>query len=94
MTDLPPIIIVIILPGAGASPAPDEPEPAATVGLSVRDRQILARLAAGACNKSIARDLGLAENTIKSRMKILYRRIGVQNRTQAALWVLKNLSLY
>jgi two-component system nitrate/nitrite response regulator NarL len=90
MTDSPLIVIIIVLPGAGAAPAPDEPEPVADAGLSVRDRQILARLAGGACNKSIARDLELAENTIKSRMKILFRRIGVANRTQAALWALKN----
>ena len=50
-----------------------------------RELAILRRLT-GARNKEIARDLGVAEATIKVQLKTLFRKLGVQNRTQAALW--------
>jgi len=46
-------------------------------------------LTEGAPNKSIARQLGITEATVKIHVKSLIRKIGVQNRTQAALWAIQ-----
>ena len=40
-------------------------------------------------NKMIARQLGITEATVKIHVKSLIRKIGVQNRTQAALWAIQ-----
>jgi DNA-binding NarL/FixJ family response regulator len=56
--------------------------------LSPRELAILRRLPTGATNKEIARDLGVAETTVHSHLKTLFRKLGVQNRAQAALWAL------
>jgi DNA-binding NarL/FixJ family response regulator len=53
--------------------------------LSGREQQVLEGLTKGQSNKEIARALDLSEPTIKLHVKTLYRKIGVANRTQAAL---------
>ena len=40
----------------------------------------------GLANKQIARSLGIAERTVKVHMGNVFRRIGVTDRTSAALW--------
>jgi DNA-binding NarL/FixJ family response regulator len=66
--------------------APDEVEvhPIAQK-LSTREMQVLKGVTAGKSNKEIARDLDLTEPTIKLHMKTLYRKLEVNNRTQAAI---------
>jgi two-component system, NarL family, nitrate/nitrite response regulator NarL len=54
-------------------------------GLSTRQHQVLDALADGRPNKSIARDLGLAEPTVKMHITAICRKLGARNRTQAAL---------
>lgn len=54
-------------------------------GLSPRELEVLEGLCGGKSNKEIARDLGLMEPTVKLHIKTLYRKIGVANRTQAAM---------
>ena len=56
------------------------------VPLSSREAEILERLGVGAANKVIARELSIAEATIKVHVKALMRKINVSNRTQAAIW--------
>jgi two-component system nitrate/nitrite response regulator NarL len=51
---------------------------------------ILKSLVNGDSNKTVARKLHIAEETVKVHMKRLLRRIGVKNRTQAAIWALNN----
>lgn len=53
--------------------------------LSRREMQVLEGLSVGKSNKEIARDLDVREPTVKLHVKTLYRKIGVHNRTQAAL---------
>jgi two-component system nitrate/nitrite response regulator NarL len=60
--------------------------------LSDRERLILMHLTKGASNKHIARDLSIAEATVKVHVKSLLRKIRVSNRTQAAMWAIKHLS--
>lgn len=62
------------------------PETAALAArLTQREMQVLRGLSEGKSNKEIARDLGLMEPTVKLHVKTMYRKIGVANRTQAAL---------
>ena len=59
-------------------------------GLSVRLVQILQCLVQGESNKMIANRLGITEATVKVHVKRLLRKIGANNRTQAAIWALNN----
>jgi DNA-binding NarL/FixJ family response regulator len=54
--------------------------------LTERERTVLALIAAGLPNKQIARRLGISEKTVKGHVTSVFRRIGVDDRTQAALW--------
>jgi DNA-binding CsgD family transcriptional regulator len=60
--------------------------------LSCRERSIIAHLMEGHSNKIIARDLGVAEPTVKSHVKNILNKIGAMNRTQAAMWGRTNLA--
>ena len=59
--------------------------------LSGREAQILHLITQGAANKVIARDLGLAEATVKVHVKAILRKVKVSNRTQAAMWAQQHL---
>lgn len=54
--------------------------------LSGREREILVLVGEGLANKQIARRLGISEKTVKVHLTNAFRRIGVEDRTQAALW--------
>jgi two-component system, NarL family, nitrate/nitrite response regulator NarL len=60
--------------------------------LSGREAQILHLITQGASNKVIARDLGLAEATVKVHVKAILRKVKVSNRTQAALWAQRHVN--
>jgi two-component system, NarL family, nitrate/nitrite response regulator NarL len=59
--------------------------------LSAREAQILGCLTEGAPNKIIARKFDITEATIKVHVKAILRKIGVANRTQAAMWASERL---
>jgi two-component system nitrate/nitrite response regulator NarL len=58
--------------------------------LSPREQTILRFLIDGDSNKSIARRINIAEATVKVHVKAILRKIGVHNRTQAAIWWINN----
>ena len=60
------------------------------VSLSPRETDVLRRLVHGHSNKTIARDLGITDATVKVHLKASLRKIGAINRTQAAIWALKH----
>ena len=60
-------------------------------GLSNREVQILQCLTKGSSNKQIARELGLADATIKVHVKAILRKVRLENRTQAAIWARQHL---
>ena len=64
-----------------------------TPQLSAREKSILRCLIEGDSNKCIARKIDIAEATVKVHVKAILRKIGVQNRTQAAIWGMNNGSL-
>ena len=58
--------------------------------LTGREREILSLVVEGLANKQIARRLGISEKTVKGHLTNLFQRIGVADRTQAALWAERN----
>ncbi len=56
------------------------------VQLSPRELEALELVANGLPNKQIGRKLGISEATVKAHLTSIFRRIGVENRTQAARW--------
>jgi two-component system, NarL family, response regulator LiaR len=68
-----------------AMAAPAEPGPELTARLTPREREVLDLLAAGAANKRIARELGISEKTVKTHVGHVLGKLGVTDRTQAAL---------
>lgn len=56
--------------------------------LSAREKSILHCIAQGASNKRIAREFDISEATVKVHVKTILRKVGVSNRTQAAIWAM------
>jgi DNA-binding NarL/FixJ family response regulator len=54
--------------------------------LTAREEEVLVLLAEGLPNKLIARRLAISERTVKGHLTHVFERIGVTDRTQAALW--------
>jgi len=54
--------------------------------LSAREQVVLELVAQGMPNKLIARRLEISERTVKGHLTRIFERIGVTDRTQAALW--------
>lgn len=54
--------------------------------LTARESEILKLVGEGLANKQIARRLGISEKTVKTHLTNVFQRIGVSDRTQAALW--------
>ena len=54
-----------------------------SLGITLREQEVLALLAAGQSNKEIAQKLGVSPNTIKTQIASLYQKLEVQRRTQA-----------
>ncbi|WP_423923920.1 response regulator [Frigoribacterium sp. 2-23] len=83
-----------LLPGAaGAAGAADvaaaRAAPAAATSADPprgREADVLRLIARGLPNKLIASELGISERTVKAHVGSLFRRIGVSDRTSAALW--------
>ena len=60
------------------------------VELSERERDVLRLVGQGLPNKVIGLRLGITEKTVKAHLTRIFERIGVTDRTQAALWVQRN----
>ena len=64
--------------------------PGRSAGLSPREAEVLALIAAGLTNKDIAERAFIGANTVKSYVRSAYRKIGVERRSQAILWAIEN----
>ncbi|MBS3948316.1 MAG: response regulator transcription factor [Dethiobacter sp.] len=58
--------------------------------LSPRETEVLVLLAGGRSNKEIAQNLFISEKTVKNHISQIFRKINVADRTQAALYAVKN----
>jgi DNA-binding NarL/FixJ family response regulator len=57
--------------------------------LTARELEVLTELALGRSNREIARSFGVSEKTVKTHVSAVLRKLGVQDRTQAALHALR-----
>ena len=58
--------------------------------LTKRENEILKMIAAGYLNKEIGSELNISERTVKNHVSSLFKKIGVSDRTQAAVYAIKN----
>jgi DNA-binding NarL/FixJ family response regulator len=97
LKDSEPEEVVRAITAAAAGHAPLDPRAATALlphpratsaadSLSQREREILALVAAGLPNKTIGSRLGISEKTVKAHLGRIFARIGVSDRTAAALW--------
>jgi DNA-binding NarL/FixJ family response regulator len=64
--------------------------PGTVESLTSREREVLAELAKGRSNREIARALNVAEKTVKAHVSSVLAKLGVQDRTQAALLAVRS----
>jgi DNA-binding NarL/FixJ family response regulator len=101
LKDTDPADLLSAIRAAAAGQAPIDPRAAVALlptveaapgeQLSRRERDVLLLIARGWSNRQIGRELGIAERTVKVHVGSLFRRIGVLDRTSAALWARDNL---
>jgi DNA-binding NarL/FixJ family response regulator len=65
--------------------------PVTAATLTSREAEVLELVRTGLANKQIARRLGISERTVKAHLTSVFQRIGVADRTQAAIWAERNL---
>ncbi len=73
-------------PRAATALLPQRTTPSAADRLSERERQVLALVAQGLSNRLIARQLDIAEKTVKTHLTRVFAALEVRDRTSAALW--------
>ena len=73
---------VLLTSRRAAAPSPAEDRSP----LTDREAEVLEMVRAGYPNKTIARRLGISERTVKAHLTSVFARLGVADRTQAALW--------
>jgi len=96
LKDVEPEELIRGIRAAAAGESPLAPKAASTVldarvhqrslDLTPREEEVLSLVGAGLANKLIAQRLGISEKTVKAHLTSIFQRIGVSDRTQAALW--------
>ena len=66
------------------------PHPSELDSLTPRERETLSHLARGGSNKEIARELDLAESTVKVHVQNILRKLGISSRVQAAVYAVEH----
>ena len=66
-------------------PPPDPLQP-----LSPRERDVLGLIARGHSNRQIARDLAIGEQTVKTHVRSILTKLGLQDRVQAAIFAIRH----
>jgi NarL family two-component system response regulator LiaR len=64
--------------------------PGRAEGLSDRESEVLALICQGMSNQQVAQTLYLSINSIKTYIRMLYRKIGAESRSQAVIWGLQH----
>jgi DNA-binding NarL/FixJ family response regulator len=83
----------VLAPEAAGSLVRSRARPGAVAGLdalTAREREVLAQVAEGRSNREIARLLHMSEKTVKTHVSSVLAKLGVADRTQAALYAVRN----
>ena len=64
----------------------NRPTSLSEAGLTEQEGRILEQLIDGKSNKLIARDLGIAEGTVKVHVKHVLKKLNLRSRVEAAVW--------
>lgn len=64
-------------------------QPDSEIPLTQRETQVLRHLALGLSNKEISQSLSISIETVKEHVQHLLRKMGVNDRTQAAVWAVR-----
>jgi two-component system, NarL family, response regulator LiaR len=80
-----PAVAARLVDALAADHRPEQP-------LTAREQDVLDLVARGYANKRIARELGIAEKTVKTHVSHVLAKLGVSDRTQAALYATRNRS--
>ncbi len=67
-----------------------KPKPSINHELTDQEYRILVLLAQGLTNDAIAEALSISRNTVKTHVSRVYEKIGVSDRTQAAIWAIRH----
>ncbi len=86
---IPPLVLAATTP---ASPAPPDRRRERAAGLTPRQLEVLALMAAGRTNREICDTLGIAEGTVKAHVATILETLEVANRTEAGA-VMRRLGL-
>lgn len=65
------------------------PEKDGINALTEREKEVLALIARGESNRNIARKLFISEKTVKNHITSIFRKLRVEDRTQAAIYAIK-----
>jgi two-component system nitrate/nitrite response regulator NarL len=66
------------------------PESVGAAGLTEQEQRILEHIANGLSNKLIARELNIAEGTVKVHVKHVLRKLNLRSRVEAAVWAVEH----
>ena len=83
----------VLAPEAASTLVDSRGRAAAVAGLgalTAREREVLAQIAEGRSNREIARLLHVSEKTVKTHVSSVLAKLGVADRTQAALYAVRN----
>jgi DNA-binding NarL/FixJ family response regulator len=67
-----------------------EPGDKGTAALTEREREVMVQIALGRSNREIARALVVSEKTVKTHVSNILMKLGLQDRTQAALYAVRH----
>lgn len=79
-----------LIPSLNARLIQQESESDIVKDITKREKQILACIAEGKSNSDISVDFGISEQTVKNHITSLFKKIGVKDRTQAAVFAIRN----
>lgn len=85
-TVLSPALAELLVHAMRQESKPKTPDEA---GLTEQERKIVERIAAGKSNKLIARELNIAEGTVKVHVKHLLKKLNLKSRVEAAVWAVE-----
>lgn len=75
---------------SGRPHPPNPKKPAAIPNLTNREQEVLRLVVQGATNPEIADRLGISSHTVKSHIIAIFNKLAINDRTQAAVWAVRN----